>query len=213
VEPAKCLKKAAQELTKGLISQYSAQFAVTLDGKHSMPRLRPTIGSTVPLRQIETFSVLLTGSTGILGSHILVSFLAQEHVDKIYCLLRSSSPADPYKSVIGAAHGNDRTKEAVYSRVRFVNADVASGPELGLQLNDQDEMRNTVRLIIHCGWAVNSNIPLESFAPLFEGTVSLLKLCSTPGSGGMGADWEPKFGFHLVYLRRDGQRQFSRLLP
>jgi thioester reductase-like protein len=188
-------EEVVQERMRELISQHSIQFTTAVNDKDSMPRSRSTSSSANPLEQSKTFSVLLTGGTGSLGSHIIVSLLAQEHIDKVYCLLRSSSLAEPNKSVIKATHGNDGTREAIRSRVCFLKADITSGPELGLQSKDLEEIRKNVRLIIHCGWAVNFNIPLESFAPSLEGTVNLLKFCSILGSDRIGTGPEPKFVF------------------
>ena len=188
-------EKLIQDRMKELISQYFVRPTTTLNGKRDVPRSNSITNSRTTAPDNKAFSVLLTGSTGSLGSHILVSLLAQKQIDKVYCLLRPSSPIEPNRSVIGAAHGNDNTIQAVRSRVRFLKANITAGSGLGLQPDDLQEVRQNVRLIVHCGWAVNFNIHLESFAPLLQGTANLLGLCGTLMSNGLSLQWPPKFIF------------------
>ncbi len=177
-------QNTAQDVTEKmqeLVDKYSTPFSVPTSAVAPLP------GSK--------YGVVLTGSTGSLGSHIVTALLSMAYVDRIYCLLRPSSLPDPYQQVIPAAHGKKNIIDAIHSRVRFLKADITSGADLGLNQQDLDTLRSDVKLIIHCGWAVNFNIPLESFGPLLEGTANLLKFCKGLERSKSHPEVRPKFVF------------------
>ncbi|KAF7956004.1 hypothetical protein EAE96_004925 [Botrytis aclada] len=118
--------------------------------------------------------VVLTGSTGTLGSHILGSFLLNPRVAHIYCLNRSSS---------GKTLRDSRSQSAdtADARVTFFTTDL-SKPQLGLRLEDYSNLLQATR-IIHNAWPVNFNLSLSSFRPSIEGLINLIALAVSSAGG------------------------------
>ncbi|KAF8054252.1 putative aminoadipate reductase [Lyophyllum atratum] len=119
--------------------------------------------------------VLLTGSTGNLGSQILAGLLADSSVEKVYALNRASK---------GGASMFERHLERFVDkalpvgllgseRLVFVEGDAAL-PGLGLQEEIYDEIRNSVSVIIHNAWRLDFNLSLPSFESNIRGTRKLI---------------------------------------
>lgn len=90
-----------------------------------------------------SYSVLLTGSTGSLGSYILGLLSRREHIDTIYCLNRAEDGgrAQQHRS------STRRGLNTQWERVRFVHADLAKH-KLGMEDCTFRAMLETVRYII-----------------------------------------------------------------
>ena len=115
--------------------------------------------------------VVLTGSTGTLGSYILDSLLANFGVAHIYCLNRktdSSSVQAAKNQVLGLPYQLDPT------RATFLTADLTR-PSLGLEKKVFEKLQNSATLVIHNAWPVNFNLSLPSFRPQFDGVVNLIE--------------------------------------
>ncbi|OSD00720.1 acetyl-CoA synthetase-like protein [Trametes coccinea BRFM310] len=131
-------------------------------------------------------TVLVTGTTGRLGSHILAQLLARDDVDKVYALNRESSGS---VKALGA-----RQKAAFEQwgldaslldtgKVTLYAVDLAK-PNFGLSKEEYEEMRESVTQIIHNAWRVDFQVSLSSFEPLIAGARNLLELAlnsSVPG--------------------------------
>ncbi|KAH8432734.1 putative NRPS-like enzyme [Aspergillus melleus] len=118
-------------------------------------------------------TVVLTGSTGSLGTYLLNSLLHDESVAKVYCFNRSDAQSRQIKSF------QDKGLPAAplhnTSRVEFLT--VAFGePQFGLPSSKYQELLETVDVIIHNAWKVNFNHPLESFEnPHIKGLFEFVK--------------------------------------
>ena len=105
-------------------------------------------------------SVALTGSTGSLGTYLLLSLLDDPMIEKVYCLNRS-------------ANGRDRQKQSFknlglerdLSKVDFIKANYGES-QLGLSDEKYVELTSTVHSIIHNAWKVDFNHSLDSFEPV-----------------------------------------------
>lgn len=130
--------------------------------------------------------VVLTGATGLLGSHILDQLLRDSKVTKVYCLVRASSKED----------GLVRIRKALTSRhLNSLNAETSDrviclpcklSEEAGFDLSEADlrQLANEVTMIIHAAWAVNFSLKLQSFQDQLAGLRSLLRLRdATRGAG------------------------------
>lgn len=103
-------------------------------------------------------TVLVTGTTGLLGSHILAILLDNPFVSKIVCLNRATDGgASKYKSIFSAS-----------DKIEFVHID-ATSPSLGLTPDVYTRLATQTDRIIHNAWPVNFNIPLSSFGPSLLG--------------------------------------------
>ncbi|KIW89507.1 uncharacterized protein Z519_09663 [Cladophialophora bantiana CBS 173.52] len=106
---------------------------------------------------------LLTGATGSLGIHILTVLLHNSGINKVYCLVRSSTADDSKQRIFSSL-----SRRGLLLPNEFERRIVAVPSDLGredLALGQQmlNEMRNNVSLVIHNAWAVNFNLGLRSF--------------------------------------------------
>ncbi|KAF8160222.1 hypothetical protein K438DRAFT_1985842 [Mycena galopus ATCC 62051] len=119
--------------------------------------------------------VLLTGSTGNLGSQLLASLLKDGRVRRIYAFNRASGRtlADRHLDTF-KQRGLDILLLACPKLV-FVEGQ-ADQPHLGLSRERYEEMRTSVTLIIHNAWTLDFNMVLSSFEPHILGTRHLIEL-------------------------------------
>ncbi|KAK4199222.1 hypothetical protein QBC40DRAFT_176880 [Triangularia verruculosa] len=138
--PSNTARASRSERFDALIKEYTP----------ALTRPRPSRKKT------EGFTVILTGSTGTLGSNLLTSLLANPVITHIYCLNRSkpTSPNQP--------------------RVTYLQTD-PTHPTLGLPTKTYRTLKSP-SLIIHAAWPVNFNLPLDSFLPSLTDTANLMSL-------------------------------------
>ncbi|EJD42001.1 acetyl-CoA synthetase-like protein [Auricularia subglabra TFB-10046 SS5] len=121
-------------------------------------------------------SVLVTGTTGGLGTNLLAQLLASKDVDRVYALNRRSS----------ANHLVDRQKANFVDRgldpglldlekLTLLEGDTTK-PDLGLHHAVYDELLGSVTHIIHNAWPVNFNYALPTFEPAVKGARHLVDL-------------------------------------
>ncbi|KAI0883762.1 putative NRPS-like enzyme [Annulohypoxylon maeteangense] len=123
----------------------------------------------------KEIDVLLTGSTGTLGTHILAALLARPGIGHIFCLNRSQDGGRSVQTLRFTNAG--LPSSALETRVTFIKADLAH-PTLGLDTPTYSTLRSRVTLIIHNAWPVNFNLPLSAFRPHLSGLVNLLILAA-----------------------------------
>lgn len=119
--------------------------------------------------------VILTGSTGTLGSHILDALLNDPTVGHIYCLNRKnngqSRQLEKNRHFGLQSHLNN-------PRVSFITADL-SEEYFKLSERQYNDLVSQATLVIHNAWSVNFNLPLSSFRPQLDGLVNLLAFVGT----------------------------------
>jgi amino acid adenylation domain-containing protein len=103
----------------------------------STPRPEPCSYSTEKKSEI-----VLTGSTGFLGHHILEELVASPAVSRIHCI-----------AVRAQGRGNARTKPIISEKVVTYTGDLTV-PHLGLT-DEQCSLFGTCKAIIHCGAQVS----------------------------------------------------------
>lgn len=103
-------------------------------------------------------TVVLTGSTGSLGTHILEQMLNSPDVEKVYCLNRSENAESRQKESFKQYH-HDSTN---ISRAEFFKADF-SAESFGLSKETYIRLLDTVTIFIHSAWSVDFNLSLESY--------------------------------------------------
>ncbi|KAJ7696821.1 acetyl-CoA synthetase-like protein [Mycena rosella] len=119
--------------------------------------------------------VLLTGSTGGLGSHILEMLLNLASVERVYAFNRR-----------GRTPLSERQTEAFVDRALEVNLlsseklvyleGDTSEPGLGLPADAWTTLRDTITVIIHNAWTLDFNKSLSTFEPHIKGTRNLIDL-------------------------------------
>ncbi|KAJ7656834.1 putative aminoadipate reductase, partial [Mycena polygramma] len=129
--------------------------------------------------------VLLTGSTGGIGSHILQILLRLASVERVYAFNRK-----------GRSPVSDRQREAFTDRALDVG--LLSSPKLvclegdtssnnlGLPSDIWIPLRNTITVIIHNAWTLDFNKSLSSFEPHVKGMRNLIDLAlQSPNKAGV----------------------------
>ena len=126
----------------------------------------------IQLRAVESpWTVILTGSTGSLGTRILSELQSLPELRKIYCLNRSGKAKETQKTTLrncGLSPLDD-------DRVTFIEASFES-PRLGLSEETLKLLEEETTLIIHNAWPVNFLTTLEEFKPHLEALRDLLLL-------------------------------------
>ncbi|KAI1115600.1 acetyl-CoA synthetase-like protein [Nemania sp. NC0429] len=123
--------------------------------------------------------VLLTGSTGSLGSYILSSLLARPNITKIICVNRNAHSLSAQASSFRARgladsklHDNDSE-----TRLQFLQADF-SAPRFGLKDSEYAMLAREVTHIVHNAYPVNFLFGLDAFAPQFGALLNLMRLAA-----------------------------------
>ncbi|KAJ9237119.1 putative nonribosomal peptide synthetase [Paecilomyces variotii] len=142
-------------------------------------------------------SVILTGSTGSLGSYLLHSLVNDSSVVKVYCLNRSDAKSRQEQSF------RDKGLKLDLSKIEFLT--VSLGEEsFGLENGKYEEMLGSVDTIIHNAWMVNFNHSVDSFENThIRGVYHLIGFCLKSkhhahihfiSSVGTIGNWQPRHG-------------------
>ena len=115
----------------------------------------------------EGQTIVITGSTGALGSYMLDIAVDSPRVKKIICLNRSE-----HGQLRQARESSRRGLKTDFSKAEFYHADM-SKMDLGLGKEVYERMLSEVDRVIHNQWPVNFNIPVESFEPHIRGVRNL----------------------------------------
>lgn len=126
----------------------------------------------------EIGNVLITGSTGFLGAHVLDNFLKSED-GKAYCLIRSEPGITLENKLLKKLHyyfGNKYDKY-IGNRIIIINGDI-SEDELGLSKEDIENFSNNIDCVINCAAKVSHYGNYNDYKKInVDGTENLLKLC------------------------------------
>ncbi|KAI6779874.1 uncharacterized protein J7T54_001962 [Emericellopsis cladophorae] len=154
------------EKMRDLVTRYSSRFGEFDAEKHRTRHLRPR-------------TVLLTGATGFLGSHILNLLSRDSDVQRVYCLLRADTDATAHLRVSQSL--NDRGLAPI-SETICISSNLEN-EDLGLSLEATELLREDPPThIIHAAWAVNFALRLDSFESQIASTVNLLNFAADSGA-------------------------------
>ncbi|KAH7084377.1 hypothetical protein FB567DRAFT_629884 [Paraphoma chrysanthemicola] len=116
-------------------------------------------------------TVILTGSTGSLGSYLLNSLLELETVREVWCLNRSPDAEERQKHI-----HDERGLSTDFARKRvFFRQASLSKDNLGLAEGDYAHLVGTATHVIHTQWQVDFNLQLASFEPHIRGVRQLVE--------------------------------------
>ena len=122
--------------------------------------------------------VLLTGSTGSLGSHLLDRLSVSASVSTVYCLNRGVDIEERQ-----AKSQQKRGLPIRFENVKFISCNL-SRPLLGLETSSYTDLLAKVTHIIHNAWDVNFNRSVDSFDPVhIHGTRQLLDFAAASHHG------------------------------
>lgn len=121
-------------------------------------------------------TVVLTGSTGMLGSYLLSLMAQNPRVARVICLNRAADGGRAQQARAFADRGLDAAPLA--AKAEFHRADL-SHPKLGLPEDVYTRLLATADRVIHNAWPVNFNIPIESFEPSLAGVRHIADLAAS----------------------------------
>jgi len=147
----------------------------------------------------EGQTVVLTGSTGMLGSYILDQMVRNPAVKRVICLNRGEDGGNKRQGRAMKERGLAIDYE---SKCTLLQADM-SRFDFGLPREIYNELLETADRFIHNAWPVNFNIPIESFEPHLRGVRHVADFASRAAkrvavvfisSIGTGDNWDPSLG-------------------
>ncbi|KAJ8110575.1 hypothetical protein OPT61_g6614 [Boeremia exigua] len=138
-------------------------------------------------------TVVLTGTTGSLGAHVLAQLVARTDIEAVHCLVRAKNVEEATR----------RVKQSLIQRKIYHTLSLAargkinalpsdfSDAHLGLPTATYDSIAQKVTNVIHCAWAVNFNLSLQSFEEdCIAGVNHLINLClASPAPGNATFDF------------------------
>ncbi|KAI0203260.1 putative NRPS-like enzyme [Astrocystis sublimbata] len=127
----------------------------------------------------EPADVLLTGTTGTLGTSILDALLKSPHVGHIFCLNRRSDGGRVAQLERFSASGLNPGQ--LEERVTFLQANLAD-INMGLDEAAYQMLSSRIRIVIHNAWPVNFNLSLLAFRPALAGLSNIFKFVSAAAS-------------------------------
>ncbi|KAI0050783.1 acetyl-CoA synthetase-like protein [Auriscalpium vulgare] len=152
-----------ERLMRDLVEKYTANF----------PHRSPNPDARIPSAVDEV--VLITGTTGRLGSQLLAQLLRKPNVTRVFAVNRAGKTStvarqrDAFKT-----WGLDESILHVPA-LTFIDTDLAAH-NLGLSNEIYAQLCDSVTGIIHNAWRVDFNVSLSSFEPLITGTRNLIDL-------------------------------------
>ncbi|KAJ0161032.1 Carboxylic acid reductase, partial [Colletotrichum tanaceti] len=108
-------------------------------------------------------TVLVTGTTGALGSYLLDFLESDPAVSRVVCLNRSEDSAARQ-----AKMSADRGLASAWTKAEFLCADLSKST-LGLAPEVYERLLRDADRVIHNAWPVNFNISVETFEPHVRG--------------------------------------------
>ncbi|KAI0197610.1 hypothetical protein F4808DRAFT_294517 [Astrocystis sublimbata] len=102
--------------------------------------------------------VLMTGSTGSLGSYILDSLQTEDHISRVYCLCRGPGSIKRQESLLAS-----KGLRPLSDKVQCLDADLTK-PYFGLPKHTYRILIEEVTHVIHNAWQVDFNLSIASFA-------------------------------------------------
>ncbi|KAI9693906.1 MAG: putative secondary metabolism biosynthetic enzyme [Bathelium mastoideum] len=118
----------------------------------------------------QKHTVVLTGATGALGSHVLTQLRDSPNIAKIYCLVRGATSHAAHERISKAlsqrglaplqtssSNANPEGDKVIVLPSRL------NAPELGLSTADYEGLATSATLILHLAWSVNFRLRLANF--------------------------------------------------
>ncbi|KAF9459676.1 hypothetical protein BDZ94DRAFT_1284298 [Collybia nuda] len=164
------VSQGAQPSVEGAHERAAAMKAMVQKYTSDFPRHMPS--NKAPSRNC----VLMTGTTGVLGSFILKSLLETPNIDLVFGLNRPDAKnnrniRDRQISSFENAGINGSLIDS--PKLRLVEGDL-NAQNFGLSLEVHEEIRVKTTTIIHNAWQVEFNRLLSSMEPLVRGTRRLI---------------------------------------
>ncbi|QRV95029.1 L-aminoadipate-semialdehyde dehydrogenase [Ceratobasidium sp. AG-Ba] len=181
-------RPSIQQLARHIISLSSGSQSADPAELHkaNLIAIKSLIDKHTPTRPASTPQVLrltgerivLTGTTGALGSHILVQLLQNDKVERVWALNRKPRNGDVMNRQRLSFEDKSLDVGLLESEKLVLLEAELTKSGLGLASSMLDEIRTTATAIIHNAWQVNFNLTLQSFEPSIVGAKNLIDLAS-----------------------------------
>ncbi|KAI0007681.1 nonribosomal peptide synthetase [Xylariaceae sp. FL0662B] len=119
-------------------------------------------------------TVILTGSTGMLGSYMLDIIARDPAVKKVICLNRAEDGGKKQQARAAMERGLTGDYE---SKTEFLHANMSQSG-FGLARDAFNRLLRGVDRVIHNAWPVNFNMPIESFDPHLRGVRNIAEFAT-----------------------------------
>ncbi|OSD00749.1 acetyl-CoA synthetase-like protein [Trametes coccinea BRFM310] len=132
-------------------------------------------------------TIVLTGSTGRVGSHLLSQMLQKTEIARIYALNRESTgdPANLAERQRKAFETWGLDPDLLSSEKLSFHPTDLDKPQFGLSQETHTEIQRSVTGILHNAWRVDFNVTLPSYEPLIAGARNLIDFAlGSPLPGG-----------------------------
>ncbi|EKM50011.1 uncharacterized protein PHACADRAFT_130503 [Phanerochaete carnosa HHB-10118-sp] len=167
--------------------------------KYTTDMSRARVGKAADVGAVPV--VLLTGSTGNIGSHILACLLAEPRIARVYALNRPS--ADPHGRLAAAFRERGLPEKALDDpRLVSLVGDVTH-ERFGLDEAQYNDILASATHVIHNAWTVNFKLALQSFEDQAAGVRKLVDIAAAierpvrllvTSSIGVANAWNPAEG-------------------
>ncbi|KJX95855.1 acetyl-CoA synthetase-like protein [Zymoseptoria brevis] len=144
----------------------------------TLSSLPSTPSETRPAAPSQGKTILLTGSTGSLGSHLLSQLLSTPSVSHIHLLLRGTSLESSRTRLLSLLSSRHLTSPPNFDEKVTLHLYTLTSPHLGLEDEVYLRLAKEVDIIYDLAWSVNFLLPLRGFKAHFQALQSLLSLAT-----------------------------------
>lgn len=146
-------------------AEHGIQAMQSLWQKYTRDLQAPQRDARRPEALAEGQTVIITGTTGMLGSYMFDQLVRNPAVKKVVCLNRDEDG--------GAKRQENNMKERGLvadwtGKAEFYRAEM-SRPDFGLPEGVYDRLLREADRVVHNAWPVNFNMPVDSFEPHLRG--------------------------------------------
>ncbi|CAM4861133.1 unnamed protein product [Rotaria socialis] len=121
--------------------------------------------------------VLLTGSTGYLGTHLVSRLLAEANVERIFCITRQKNPATFWSSLEASLKSNELSvnESNLKSKIEPVLFDLVK--DRNSLLSALEPYKKTATAVHHLACETNYAVTVDTFKPWVEITKNFVEYC------------------------------------
>ncbi|KAH1614543.1 hypothetical protein KXX21_001429 [Aspergillus fumigatus] len=155
---------------QSVIEEYVAQYTKDLTAPLPSLPLSPASSSCT-----DQSTVLVTGATGSLGSHLVAHLLRIPTVSKVICLnRRSGMPAENRQQ--HAFHSRNIPVDPASASKLYVYETDTSQHMLGLAADEYERLLSTVTHVVHNAWPMTIARPVQGFEAQFRTWRNMIEL-------------------------------------
>ncbi|KAI1354706.1 putative polyketide synthase [Xylaria sp. FL0043] len=192
--PSITLNRSADLVVRqAVIDQYVRRFTQGFDDLLQSA----STGSAVNNCSSSGSSVIVTGATGSLGSHLVATIASRTDVSSVICLNRRSKLeiSATERQLQALAQKGIALPQVTLDKLRVFETDL-SKPHLGLSDEEYNYILDNTTHIIHNAWLMNAKWPVKRFEPQLQIMRNLLDVAGTVSSRQSAG--QKKFTFQFV---------------